>query len=313
MRVLAHQHALAGGVPGDRVALPAGLALDRARLCVAELAALLKPFDRGIHRRVDVHVGVAALPVDRTRRIRRANCRGRVAEAVAVAGLVAERPDGHRDVVAVEDGVALVALDDRVVPLREETEAVLAVARLVRLHIRLGDHVDAVAVAEVVPAVVVGVVAGAHRVDVVQLEEGYVTDHVLHRDGAAVLGIALVAVDALDLDGPAVHQERVADYPLLLEADLLRADVVSLPDDERVEVGVLRRPEPHARDRQRRETAGERADKSAVRVVELRVREVAAGDVQRRGREVGGKRRRDREIPNAVLRFRPQRDVAEDA
>ena len=70
---------------------------------------------------------------------------------------------------------------------------------------------------------------------------------VLHDRGAvcaSVLGIRLVAVHALHLDRHAVHEERVADDLLLLEADLPRADVIALLHDERVEIGILGAPEP---------------------------------------------------------------------
>ena len=230
-----------------------------------------------------------------------------------MAGLVAERPDGDRDVIAVEYRVALVALDDREVPLREEADAVLLVAGLVGLDVRLGDYVDAVAVAEVVPAVVVGIVAGADGVDVVQLEEGDVLDHALHRDGAAVVGVALVAVDALDLDRLAVDVEGVADDLLLLEAHLLRADVAALPEDEGVEVRVLRGPEAHVLHLERRAVRGEIAHLRAGGVEERGSGAGAALDRDRGRLVVLGELRPDGEVPDAVLRLRPEGDVAEDA
>ena len=316
VRVFAEEEALAGRVPGDRVAGAAGGGLQRrggARLHVAQLSALLQPLDGRIHRRVDVGVRVAALPVHGARRVNRLHRRDRVAEAVAVAGLVAHRPDGDGRVVAVEHGVALVALDDGVVPLGMKPEAVLAVARLMSLDVRLRDDVDAVAVAEVVPEVMVRIVRGADGVDVVALEERDVRHHLVERDGAAVLRAGLVAVHALELDGLAVDEERVADDLLLLEADLLRADVVALLQDERVEVGFFRRPEVNVRDLQRLQAARERADEPLLGVIERRVRKVAPGDGERRGLVVARERRLDREVPDAVLRLRPERDVAEDA
>ena len=215
----------------------------RARLLVAELAAALEPFDGRIHRRVNVRVLVAALPVHGAGGVRLLDGLYRRAEAVAVPGLVAERP--HRDgrMVAVELDLAAVALDYRVLPLLEEPEPLVPVSGLVRLYVRLGDHVDSVAVAEVVPEVVVRIVARAHRVDVELLEERDVLHHVRERDGASVVRIRLVAVHALELHGHSVDVERVADDLLLLEADLPRADVIALLHDERVEIGVLGAPE----------------------------------------------------------------------
>ena len=167
-----------------------------------------------------------------------------MAETVAVPRLVAHRPERDRRIVAVEDSLALVALDDRVLPLLEAAKPIVAVSRLMPLDVRLGYHVDSVPVAEVVPEAVVGIVARADGVDVVLLEERDVLQHVVKRHGAPVLWIRLVAVHALHLDRHAVHEERVADDFLLLEPDLLRTDVAALLHDERVEVGIFGRPKP---------------------------------------------------------------------
>ena len=242
VRVLAHDEGLPRAVlRGERLVL-LGHA-GRARLLVAELAAALEPFDGRIHRRVNVRVLVAALPVHWASGVRLLDGLYRRAEAVAVSGLVAKRPDRNRRMVAVELDLAAVALDYRVLPLLEETEPLVPVSGLVRLYVRLGDHVDSVAVAEVVPEVVVRIVARAHRVDVELLEERDVLHHVRERDGASVVRIRLVAVHALELHGHSVDVERVADDLLLLEADLPRADVIALLHDERVEIGVLGAPE----------------------------------------------------------------------
>ena len=214
-----------------------------ARLLVAELAALFDPLDRRIHRRVYVRVLVAALPVDRARGINLPHRRDSIAEAVAVSSFVAHRPKGDGRIVAVEHGVALVALDDRMVPLLESPNTIFAVTRLVPLDVCLGDHIDAVAVAKVIPEAMVGIVASADGIDVELLEERDVLQHVVETDGAAVLGVRLVAVHALHLDRHSVHEESVADDFLLLEADLLRADVAALLHNKRVEIGVFCAPE----------------------------------------------------------------------
>ena len=160
-------------------------ALARFRREVAARAARLQPLDLRIHAAVHIRDVVTALPVDGTRRIGRAH-RGRgVREADAVSRLIAERP--HRDgrMVAVELHMPLVAFDDRVVPLLEASESLLAIGRLMSLDIRLGDDVDAVAVAEVILKMMVGVVRGAHGVDVKLLHQRDVTDHVVQRHRAS--------------------------------------------------------------------------------------------------------------------------------
>ncbi len=244
MRILAHDEWLASCVTGNGVSLATTLAgHGTATLLIAELAALLEPFYRRIHRRIYIRVFVAALPVDWARRIDLLHRSDRMAETVAVPCLVAHRPERDRRIVAVEDSLALVALDNRMLPFLKAAKPIVAVSWLVPLDVRLGYHVDSIPVAEVVPETVVGIVAGADGVDIVLLEERDVLQHVVHGDGAAVLGIRLVAVHALHLDRHPVHEESVADYSLLLEPDLLRADVAALLHDERVEIGVFCAPE----------------------------------------------------------------------
>ena len=89
----------------------------------------------------------------------------------------------------------------------------------------------------------VRVVARAHRVDVVALEERNIPQHVVKRDRAAVLGVCLVTVHPLELNLPSVHENRIAGDLHLLEAYLPRANIRSLLHNERVEVRLLGAPE----------------------------------------------------------------------
>ena len=68
--------------------------------------------------------------------------------------------------------------------------------------------VEAVLVAELVPAGVVRVVAVAHAVEVVPLEQQDVPDHGGLVHGLARHGVVLVPVHPAQNDGRAVHQER---------------------------------------------------------------------------------------------------------
>ena len=129
--------------------------------------------------------------------------------------------------------------------------AVRAVA--VGFQVRLVDDVQAVLIAERVPAAVVGVVAGAHAVDVVRLHQGDVAEHGADADHGAERGVALVPVDALELDGRAVEQEPAVPHLHGAEAhvhalDLGRvAHVVLQQEQEGVEVRRLGGPGLHAR------------------------------------------------------------------
>ena len=65
-------------------------------------------------------------------------------------------------------------------------------------EVGLVDQVDAVLVAQLVPALLVRIVGGPDGVEVVPLAEDHIVDHVLLGDRAAALGIELVAVGALN-------------------------------------------------------------------------------------------------------------------
>ena len=68
----------------------------------------------------------------------------------------------------------------------------------VGLHVGFVHHVDSVAVAHVVPFGAVGVMGGAHSVDVVALEGSHGLFHIGKGDGPAGMGVPFVAVDAVE-------------------------------------------------------------------------------------------------------------------
>ena len=130
-------------------------------------------------------------------------------------------------------------------------------------------------------------------------------------------------VHALELHRPAVDEEGVAVYPLLLDADLLRADVAALLYDERVEIRLLGGPETGVLQgcrlgvfQGRVGVAGgaERAHLYLVGVEKLR-RPVAVDSADREDGVpvVVEKPGLHHEVPDAVLRLRPERHIAEDA
>ena len=80
----------------------------------------------------------------------------------------------------------------------------------VALDVGLGDEVDAVFVAQFVPARIVGVMAGADVVAVALLEHFEVADHPLFGDVVAGVGPVLVAVGALEFHRHAVDREDAA-------------------------------------------------------------------------------------------------------
>ena len=74
-----------------------------------------------------------------------------------------------------------------------------------RFEVGFGHQVEPVSVAERVPAGVVRVVACAHGVEIVLLEDADVLDHPLFRDDISAVGVHFVAVGAFDKHGLSVH------------------------------------------------------------------------------------------------------------
>ena len=75
-----------------------------------------------------------------------------------------------------------------------------------RLHIGLGYDIDTVLVAQVIPEVGIGVVAGTHGVEVEFLHDLDVLDHALPREYIATVGIQLMTVSSLEEHWLTVHQ-----------------------------------------------------------------------------------------------------------
>ena len=133
------------------------------------------------------------------------------ADILAGIALVAAGPDQHCRVVFVALKHAARAIDHAVPPFRQaagDIPAWLHHAQLlpaaVAFKVRLVNHIDAVFIAEVIPPALVGVVAGTHSVDVVALKDGHRSVHIALINGAALLGIPLMAVDTVEDDAAAV-------------------------------------------------------------------------------------------------------------
>ena len=142
----------------------------------------------------------------------------------------------------------------RLGPLRLFGQAMLAISLRVALVVGLVPDVEAVAVAEVVPVFVVGVVAGAHSVDVVGLHQLDVPFHILAAHHVASKGVVFVAVHALDGHGLAVDAQQAvldlhrAETNLLLNRLDGNSIFVFQPDCDGVEIRTLCRPRFYAGD-----------------------------------------------------------------
>ena len=153
--------------------------------------------------------------------------------------------------------------------------------------IRLGAEIYAVEVAEIVPKMMVGIMGGTHSVDVVTLHEPDVGDHIPKRYRPPGFGAGLMAVHAFELDLPPVDENGIADDLLLLEADAAHTDVVTLLQNERVEVGIFRGPEMHIGDRDRLRVR-QHGDGFSLRIVQRRRADAADALDRKRGRCITG-------------------------
>ena len=144
--------------------------------------------------------------------------------------------------------IVLVALDVCFVEDRVLGQCAVAIAHAVALDVRLGNDIETILVAEVIPARVIAVVAGAYGVHVQLLHNLDVLNHAFYADDVAAVGVELVAVGTLDEDGLAVDQKLAAFNLDVAEAYALRGgfdDVAFLVlegQGEGVEVGDFSAP-----------------------------------------------------------------------
>ena len=172
-------------------------------------------------------------------------------EIGSVARLVAQRPGDDRRVVDVAPHVADVAFQMRLGESRVLGQRLFVVAHAVRFEVGLGHQVEPVAVAERVPAGVVRVVARAHGVEIVLLEDADVLDHPLFRDDIPAVGVHFVTVRAFDEYRLPVHEQLAALDLHLTESGLQGDDFdrfsgrVFQGHRDAVKRGNLRRPRLH--------------------------------------------------------------------
>ena len=134
----------------------------------------------------------------------------------AVTGLVAQAPHDDAGMIAIPLDHAAHSLQPRRSVSRVVAEAGV---EAVTLDVRFVDHVQPVLVAQVVEAVVVGIVRGAHGVDVGALHREDVLAHVVDGDGLSPLGMMIVAIDAHHRDRTSVHAHQTIDDPDPTKAD----------------------------------------------------------------------------------------------
>ena len=117
-----------------------------------------------------------------------------VFEVHTIATLVAHRPHNHRRMVLVAFEHVAVALPHHFLVLRVFGKALFAVALGMRFAVGLVPNIESVTVAKFVPIGVIGIMAGAHRIDIKLLHQGNIAFHRLTRNDMARVRVVLVTI-----------------------------------------------------------------------------------------------------------------------
>ena len=190
----------------------------------------------GIHPALHIGgLGIARVPeppfvVDQAGVVQSAHHVGHLIHGLAAEGLIAQRPDDDRRMVFVpliggpHPGHQHRLPFGAVVGQQEifSPDAVgVGVPGAVGLLVVFGDHVQAVPIAQIVQHILILVVAGPHRVDVVLLHGADVLLDLLMGTGPAGYGAELVPVGALEHNPLAVDEHPVVLHLELAEAHFL--------------------------------------------------------------------------------------------
>ena len=251
-------------------------------------------------------------------------------KVVAAATFVASAPAEDADVVAKCAHLAFVAFHHRLAEQLHAAEARVPVA----FHVGFCQDVEAVLVAQLVEVRIVGIVTGAHGVDVEALHGEHVLQHLFAAHRAARLLAEVVAVHAMDHEATAVDEQgAVAPDADRAEAYLAGSHVDELavgreqPDGQVVELGMFSAPTFDAGEGDGLRDACRRGERlgvlfdgvGAVADCHLQLhapqRTAAERDLQASlSRRAGGGERRGvvEEVGDVLLGGRPQIDVAGD-
>ena len=206
----------------DRVTHSVGiLALDEG--FVGVLAVTLHVVVVGIHGATDIAVaGIAGLLI---------LCGTAVVvsldpvigslEVRTVTGFVTQAPEDDGGVVLEGHHVADVTLQMSLGKGGVLGQCTVTVAHTVALDVGLSHYVDTILVAQLIPAGIVGIVTGAHSIDVEFLHDLDILNHALYRYHITEVGVQFVTVGALEEYGLAIHEHLEVLELYLAEAHLL--------------------------------------------------------------------------------------------
>ena len=128
-------------------------------------------------------------------------------EVYSVSRLVTHTPRDDGRMVLEHFHVVEVALQVSLVEFGTTCQRAFSITHTVGFEVGFGHNVQPHLIAQFVPTRVVGIVGGAHGIDVVLLHDADVLLHALHTHHISAVGIQFVAVGAFDEERHPVHTE----------------------------------------------------------------------------------------------------------
>ena len=141
-------------------------------------------------------------------------------EISAIAGFVAQRPENDAGMIEATLHIALVTLHMCFPIVLTFGKCLFPITHSVGFDIGFGHYVNTILVAEVVPEIIVGIVAGAHGIQVELLHHLNILNHAFARNDVTTVRIHLVAVGSLEENGLAVDKYLTSFQLYLSEAHL---------------------------------------------------------------------------------------------
>ena len=180
----------------------------------------------------------------------------------AKARFITQRPHQNRRAVLIPNDRALDAVEHGIGKLGIVTQqakrgmfaliieltfgvglAVIDAKRAVRLQIGLGDHIKAHPCTQFGQPRCIRVMTGAQRIEIMLFHHAQIAQNMLSSDGIADKGVAVMAIDALDLDIDAVDVQHRVPNGNVLDTDLLDDGLAVSADDQLIECRVLSIPQ----------------------------------------------------------------------
>ena len=127
--------------------------------------------------------------------------------------------------VEVDCHVVLVALQNLQPEVFFLGFRVALVAKAVAFLVGLSGDIETIFVTEVIPAWIVGIVTGTHRIDVQPFHDLDILNHAVEGDDISSVGIHFVAVSTLDEHGLSIDEQLTVFDFHLAETDFLRDDL----------------------------------------------------------------------------------------